>query len=125
MGFNNEQDVKIVLLNIGEEPELEYSALTFVSDDARDMSEFRDKEFDVIFSNSVIEHVGSYDAQRRMAQEVMRVGERYFVQTPNRFFPIEPTFSSLFSSSSPGSSNCSSCDAFLWVGTVVPPTNRK
>ena len=56
------------------------------------MKQFRDDEFDVAFSNSVIEHVGEFDQQRQMAAEVMRVGKKYFLQTPNRFFPVEPHF---------------------------------
>jgi ubiquinone/menaquinone biosynthesis C-methylase UbiE len=54
--------------------------------------DFGDNSFDVIFSNSVIEHVGSYENQARMATEVCRVGKRYFVQTPNKYFVIEPHF---------------------------------
>ena len=41
---------------------------------------FGEREFDVIFSNSVIEHVGQFADQQRMADEVRRVGEGYWVQ---------------------------------------------
>lgn len=51
---------------------------------------FRDGAFDVVFSNSVIEHVGGREAQRRFAQECARVGRRYYIQTPNRGFFFEP-----------------------------------
>jgi hypothetical protein len=53
---------------------------------------FRDRAFDIAFSNSVIEHLGTYDAQVRFSQELRRVGRRYFLQTPNRWFPIEPHY---------------------------------
>lgn len=60
--------------------------------DARDMSQFADGAFDVVFSNSVIEHVGDISDQKQMATEVQRVGKRFFLQTPNKRFPIEPHF---------------------------------
>lgn len=91
MGFLEQADVEIVLLNVSM-MKVSRPNVRSVIGDARAMPQFEDKEFDVVFSNSVIEHVGDYGQQRQMADEVRRVGKRYFVQTPNRFFPIEPHF---------------------------------
>jgi SAM-dependent methyltransferase len=50
---------------------------------------FGDDEFDVAFSNAVVEHVGSREDQRRFVAELCRVAPRVFVSTPNRWFPVE------------------------------------
>ena len=56
------------------------------------MPMFDNQSFDIVFSNSVIEHVGNFDRQRQMAKEIRRIGKRYWVQTPYKHFPIEPHF---------------------------------
>jgi SAM-dependent methyltransferase len=50
---------------------------------------FAEGAFDVVFSNSVIEHLTTSERQQQFASEVMRVGKRCYVQTPNRWFPVE------------------------------------
>jgi len=65
-----------------------YPAASYVRGDALSLP-FGDGSFDVVFSNAVIEHVGRRDAQQRFVDEILRVGRRAFVATPNRWFPIE------------------------------------
>lgn len=62
-----------------------------VHGDAGQPLDFADGEFDVVFSNSLIEHLPR-DRRPTFAAEVRRVGGRYFVQTPARSFPIEPHY---------------------------------
>ena len=52
---------------------------------------FPDNSFDVAFSNSVVEHLPLV-LREAYAREIRRVSSRYFVQTPNRHFPIEPHY---------------------------------
>jgi SAM-dependent methyltransferase len=52
---------------------------------------YADGEFPLVYSNSVIEHVPK-ELQQAFADETRRVAQRYFVQTPNRWFPIEPHY---------------------------------
>lgn len=50
---------------------------------------FRDREFDIVFSNAVIEHTGSRNQQVAFAREACRVGKAFFITTPCRWFPFE------------------------------------
>ncbi len=51
---------------------------------------FKDNSFDIIYSNSVIEHLGTWKNQMQFAKEIIRVGKNIFIQTPNKYFFIEP-----------------------------------
>lgn len=51
---------------------------------------FNDHSYDLVYSNSVIEHVGDLEKQRKFASESRRVGVDLRVQTPARECPIEP-----------------------------------
>ncbi len=46
---------------------------------------------DLVYSNSVIEHVGGHHRRAQFA-EVVHGTRRYWVQTPARGFPVEPHF---------------------------------
>ena len=50
---------------------------------------FRDKRFDIGWSNAVIEHVGNENSQLLFLLEISRTCQRIYLTTPNRYFPIE------------------------------------
>lgn len=65
-----------------------YPRIRYVQGDACALP-FADGEFDIVFSNAVLEHVGGRERQRRFVAEALRVGRRVFITTPNRRFPLE------------------------------------
>jgi Methyltransferase domain len=92
--------VEITLLNLpgavssGEveilqSPSLRHHTFHVIEGDACNVAQFGDRSFDVVFSNSVIEHVGPPAKQAEFAHEVRRLGRSYWVQTPSKWFPIE------------------------------------
>jgi len=79
----------VVLLNIDEQPSR--PGFVSVKGDARN-TDFADQSFDLAFSNSVIEHVGTWEDQQAFAKEICRVGKHVYCQTPARSFFFEPHY---------------------------------
>ncbi|MCV7099989.1 class I SAM-dependent methyltransferase [Mycobacterium palustre] len=65
--------------------------ITAVRGDACDLPKTVAAErFDLVFSNSLLEHVGGHVQRQRLADNVHRLADRHWVQTPYRYFPVEP-----------------------------------
>ena len=79
---------RLAMLNISP-PQRERDSITWLVADGRHLP-FKDEAFDIVYSNSVIEYLGSLENQQFFANECRRVGLCYCVQTPNKWFPIEP-----------------------------------
>lgn len=92
IGYNGQ----IVFLSL-EDPELyrvRHTIITgcsYIQGDRRCI-DFPENSFDIVFSNSVIEHVGGWEKQKAFAHETSRVEKRYWIQIPNKNFLIEPHF---------------------------------
>ncbi|WP_235114924.1 methyltransferase domain-containing protein [Cyclobacterium qasimii] len=90
-GLNDVGSIHITILNL-DARETHFQNFTSVDGDATNLSKYGDNTFDIAFSNSVIEHLYNENQQRKMAKEAMRVGKNFYVQTPNKYFIIEPHY---------------------------------
>ncbi|MEN3793751.1 class I SAM-dependent methyltransferase [Fulvimarina sp. MAC3] len=84
--------VSITLVNNEEAPAVRGAQFTSLFGNACDPKLFEGRTFDIVHSNSVIEHVGDYGRMKAFADNVRRLGKSYYVQTPNFWFPLEPHF---------------------------------
>ncbi|MBV8896672.1 MAG: class I SAM-dependent methyltransferase [Acidobacteriaceae bacterium] len=82
----------ITLLNLEPKHVSGRLPMNAVVGDVTDLRRFEDREFDLCFSNSLIEHLGTWAHQQLAAAEMRRVANGYFVQTPYRYFPLEPHY---------------------------------
>jgi hypothetical protein len=83
---------------------------------------FPDRSFDIVFSNSVIEHVGNFESQQQFANEISRVARSYWVQTPNRHFPVEPHLLTPFLHFLPAALQCRIARKFTVWSLIERPT---
>jgi hypothetical protein len=79
----------VTLVNIRRNPDAHGERMLSLQGNATALP-FPDKAFDIAFSNSVIEHVGSWEDQQAFAREARRVARKLWIQTPARSFPLEP-----------------------------------
>lgn len=77
----------VTCVNMGQMPLSDEPRLTVVRGDA---CASHGDGWDLVFSNSVIEHVGGHDRRKMFADVVHRSAPRHWIQTPYRYFPIEP-----------------------------------
>ena len=92
--FLSENNVHITILNLPSNSPLpeKDKIFTYIYGDGCNLSEFSDKSFHIAHSNSTLEHVGNMENKRKFSNEIQRVGEKHYLQTPNYWFPIEPHF---------------------------------
>jgi SAM-dependent methyltransferase len=65
-----------------------FPQVTAIRADGRSLP-FENGQFDVGFSNAVVEHLPDLESQQAFVAELCRVSRRVFLTTPNRWFPID------------------------------------
>jgi hypothetical protein len=80
----------VMVVNLDRRPH-STDLVEYVVGDACDLpADVRRRTFDLVFSNSLIEHVGGHGPRKRVAETVNAMADHHWVQTPYRYFPIEP-----------------------------------
>lgn len=107
----------VTVLNIRPGPSRLPPEVNWVLGDAKETG-FRDSSFDIVFSNSLVEHLGDWGSQLRFANEVRRLAPNYFIQTPSKWFFVEPHFVTPFAHWMPASlRRCLGPRATVWGWT--------
>ena len=97
VGLENVKSIDLLNYNLDEISNVANSSVFRIRlGDARNLVDYKDCSIDLVHSNSVIEHVGSWLDMQAMAREALRVGFSGWIQTPAWEFPIEPHFKAPF-----------------------------
>jgi hypothetical protein len=88
----NRGRLHFTVVNTERETIRDGALFSFVHGSATDARLFEGRSFDLAHSNSVIEHVGVWSDMQDFAANTRRLAPRYYVQTPNYWFPYEPHF---------------------------------
>lgn len=82
---------RVQIVNVAPDADDVCSWITVADGDACDPPpSILSAAYDLVYSNSVIEHVGGHHRRRQFAAVVESAADRFWVQTPYRYFPLEP-----------------------------------
>jgi len=119
-------DAQVTLLNLSRAEDMQELPvnLSFATGDGTSLN-YRDGHFDICYSNSVIEHVGTFQNQMKFAGETRRVGKAAWVQTPARSFFFEPHLLTSFVHFFPKNLRRKLLRNFTVWGWLVRPTSEE
>lgn len=81
----------ITIVNLNDFSEEVRPNFRFVQGDAVELpGRVSNEYFDLVYSNSLIEHVGGFERRKKLAKTVASSGAHFWIQAPYRYFPIEP-----------------------------------
>jgi hypothetical protein len=88
----NRHRLHFTIINPEVQESVDHSLFSFSVGDACSPDLLKGRKFDLVHSNSVIEHVGDETAMRNFATNTRRLGKKFYMQTPNYWFAYEPHF---------------------------------
>ncbi|MCH4090587.1 class I SAM-dependent methyltransferase [Acetobacter sp.] len=83
-----EKKINVTIVNLKKFTS-EEKWISCIQKDATNLKEFSDNSFDLVHSNSTVEHLGSWKKMKDFASETRRLAPSYYIQTPNFWFPYE------------------------------------